>query len=71
MNQSQDNAPSQIILRYQVGDVVHITQGPDQGRRGMIIQVNPASARPYLVKCSDIWYVHFAEDRLAAAPGGV
>ncbi len=52
-------------LRYQIGDRVRIVQGVDRGRSGEVVDVYPASARPYMVRLSDDWYVHFAEDRLA------
>ncbi len=67
MDKQPDNEVWRRRLRYRVGDRVRIIRGPDRGRTGTIIQVNPASARPYLVTCSDTWYVHFAEDRLAHA----
>ena len=54
-------------LRFKRGDKVDIVQGVDAGRNGEIIAIYPASARPYLVKIREGWYVHFAEDRLAIA----
>lgn len=55
-------------LRFKRGDMVEIVEGVDTGRNGEIIAVNPASARPYLVKIREGWFVHFSEDRLALIP---
>ena len=70
MSEHQHPEPWRRSLRYRVGDTVRIVHGPDRGRIGVLISINPASARPYLVKFNEHWYVHFAEDRLAPASNG-
>ncbi len=70
MTTHHDTAPPRRSFRYHVGDRVYIVQGPDRGRTGAVISINPASVRPYLVKFNESWYIHFAEDRLTLAPHG-
>ena len=70
MSMYEHAEPRRRGLRYHVGNTVTIVQGPDRGRIGEVISINPASARPYLVKFNESWYIHFAEDRLVLAPTG-
>ena len=65
MSMYENAEPPRWQLRYHTGDTVAIVRGPDRGRTGEVISINPASARPYLVKFNEHWYIHFAEDRLA------
>ncbi len=53
-----------VPVRFHPGDHVCIVQGVDTGRTGVVVDVNPRSARPYQVKLAEGWFVHFAEDRL-------
>lgn len=55
-----------VPFRFHTGDHVYIVQGVDMGRTGVVVGINPRSARPYQVKLAEGWYVHFAEDRLEA-----
>ena len=55
-----------VPFRFHTGDQVCIVQGVDTGRTGVVVDINPRSARPYQVKLAEGWYVHFAEDRLEA-----
>lgn len=55
-----------VPFRFHAGDYVRVVQGVDTGRSGVVVDVNPRSARPYQVKLAEGWYVHFAEDRLEA-----
>ena len=68
MSEHQHPEAQRRSLRYRAGDTVRIVRGPDRGRIGVIVSINPASARPYLVKFSAHWYMHFADDRLSPAP---
>ena len=68
MREHQQPEPPHRSRRFQVGDPVRIVQGPDRDRSGVIVSIDPASARPYLVKFNEHWYIHFAADRLAPAP---
>ena len=68
MSMYYNAVPQRQPLQYQVGDMVRVVQGADRGRTGELISINPASARPYLVKFNEHWYIHFAEDRLVLAP---
>ena len=60
-----------VPFRFHTGDRVYIVQGVDTGRTGVIVDINPRSARPYQVKLAEGWYVHFAEDRLEAIDADV
>ena len=67
MSTETEDDKQQATLLYKKGDVIRVVQGVDTGRTGEIVDVYPESARPYVVKLGDGWYVHFAEDRLAPA----
>jgi ribosomal protein S4E len=66
MLRANDEDGMVVPFRFHQGDRVHVVQGVDTGRSGVIVSVNPRSARPYQVKLAEGWYVHFAEDRLEA-----